>query len=337
MPSFGKSMEIHQVNWRKSNVSSAEMGTWQSNTYPWIVPRRLWEEGLWEGIRSGSDNPLLEYLRKNNVQKHTDAHNLKSSWVMCANLYFPFRRSSRDRDLLASFLRCHVDLQIVSLDEIELEYSGDGELHPSRLLGETGGRRGAGQTSPDLGLLVNGGRGLVLVESKFTESDFSRCSARKRDDNGSRPGNPDPDRCDHALAVAEDPSGQCHQSVWGRRYWERLAPAVDRSALANLPWCPAAKRGYQLFRQTALAEGIAQSGKYELTVSAVAVDERNSELNTSLRRSGISELRRWGQLFKGRAHFAVFTHQQWVHWVRRHVRDGRWDDWISWIGTRYAI
>ena len=337
MLSFGKSMEDRQVNWRRSNISSAEMGTWRNDPYPWIVPERLWEEGLWEGIRSGSDNPLSEYLRKDNVQKHIASNNLKSSWVMCANLYFPFRSSKRDRDLLASFLRCHADPQIESLDEIQLEYCEGGELHPSRLLGETGGRRGAGQTSPDLGLLVNGGRGLVLVESKFTESDFSRCSARKRDGTEVRPGNPDPDRCNRASAVAENPSEQCHQSVWGRRYWEHLAPAVDRSALESLPWCPAAKRGYQLFRQTALAEGIAQSGKYELTVSAVAVDERNTELNTSLRRSGVPELRRWRQLFRGRAHFAVFTHQQWVDWVRGHADNGRWDEWISWIGARYAI
>ncbi len=317
------------------------MGTWNKTPRPWIVPPRLWEEGLWQGIRSGADNPLSEYLKKNNVQKHRDAHNLKSSWVMCANLYFPFRRSGRDRDLLASFLRAHVAPQIESLDEIELEYAEDGTLRPSRLLGEAGGRRGAGQTSPDLGLLVNGGRGLVLVENKFTEGDFSRCSASKKPKepkgNEARPGNPDPERCNHVLAVAEDPGGQCHQSVWGRRYWEHLAPVVDRSALATLPWCPAARRGYQLFRQTALAEGIARSGKYELTVSAVAVDERNSELNVSLRRSGISELRRWGQLFRGRAHFAVFTHQQWVDWVRDHADDGRWDEWLFWIGARYAI
>ena len=125
------------------------------------------------------------------VQKHSGANNLKSSWVLCANLYFPFRISRRDRDLLGSFLRQQAAPQIESLDAIELEHSEDGELHPSRLLGEAGGSRGAGQTSPDLGLLVNQGRGLVLVESKFTESDFAPCSARRRKGNTERPRNPD--------------------------------------------------------------------------------------------------------------------------------------------------
>ena len=264
-------------------------------------------------------------------------HNLKSSWVLCANLYFPFRRSDHDRNLLALFFRQHVARQIESLDAIELEYSEDSDLHPSQLLGETGGSRGAGQTSPDLGLIVNGGRGLVLVESKFTERDFSNCSARRRKGSARRRGNPNPDRCNHPLAVLGDPAGQCHQSAWGRRYWDHLAAVADREALAAMPCCPAARRGYQLFRQTALAEGIARSGKYDLTVSAVAVDGRNDDMNGCLRKLGLSDLRGWRTVFQGRAIFAVFTHQQWVGWVREHDREGRWRGWLSWIGDRYAI
>ena len=337
MPSLSERMNDHQVAWRRRNVSSKEMGTWRKNPYPWILPRDLWEEGLWPGIRTRSNNALTAYLKQARVQKHSGVHNLKSSWMLCANLYFPFRISRRDRDLLGSFLRHHVAPQIESLDAIELEYSENDELHPSRLLGETGGSRGAGQTSPDLGLLVNEGRGLVLVESKFTESDFSACSARRRKGSTERPGNPDPDRCEHALAVGQDPCRECHQTAWGRQYWEHLAPVADHKVLASLPWCPAARRGYQLFRQTALAEGIARSGKYDLTVSAVAVDARNTSLDTCLSKSGIPELSRWGTVFTGRAIFAVFTHQQWTGWVREHDRTGRWSDWLSWIGDRYGI
>ena len=339
MSSLSEFMNRHQVDWRENNVSSTDMGTWRSDPYPWIVPQNLWEEGLWPGIRKGSDNPLEAYLKREKVQKHSGVHNLKSSWVLCANLYFPFRRTDQDRNLLASFLRQHVARQIETLDKIELEYSEDenGDLHPSRLLGETGGSRGTGQTSPDLGLIVNGGRGLVIVESKFTESDFSNCSARRHEGSADREGNPDPDRCEHPIKVMRDPAGQCHQSAWGRRYWEHLAAVADRDALAAMPCCPAARRGYQLFRQTALAEGIARSGKYGLTVSAVALDGRNEDLNACLRKLGLSDLRGWETVFRGRALFAVFTHQQWVSWVRDHDREGRWRGWLSWIGDRYAI
>ena len=339
MPSLSEFMNRHQVEWRKNNVSSAEMGTWGGHPYPWIVPRNLWEEGLWPGIRRGSDNPLAAYLKQEKVKKHSGVHNLKSSWILCANLYFPFRKTDQDRNLLASFLQQHVARQIESLDAIELEYSEeqDVDLHPSQLLGETGGNRGTGQTSPDLGLIVNGGRGLVLVENKFTERDFSNCSARNHAGSAEREGNPDPDRCDHPLSVLRDPAGQCHQSAWGRRYWEHLAAVTDRKALAAMPCCPAARRGYQLFRQTALAEGIAGSKKYDLTVSAVALDVRNEDLNRCLRKLGLSDLRGWKTVFRGRATFAVFTHQQWVSWVRAHDHEGRWRGWLSWIGDRYAI
>ncbi len=274
-----------------------------------------------------------------NVQKHGGVHNLKSSWILCANLYFPFRSSAEGRALFASFLKRHVDSKIDTLEAIELEFAEPegSELHPSHLLGEEGGNRGANQTSPDLGLLVNGGQGLVLVENKFTEHSYYECSAWRHKGSSRRLGNPDPDRCNRPLEVARDFTKQCHQSRWGRRYWEHLAPIVDEEALATLPHCPAARHGYQLFRQQALAEGIAQSGKYELVVSAVAIDERNDALDAALERSSIAGVRKWGSLFAGRARFAVFTHQQWIGWVKERDMSGRWNDWLDYVRSRYCL
>ena len=82
---------------------------------------------------------------------------------------------------------------------------------------------------------------------------------------------------------------------------------------------------------------MAQSGRYNLVVSAVAVDERNDELDAALKRSGIAGLRQWEQLFKGRARFAVFTHQEWVGWVQEHDTAGRWSDWLSYVRSRYGL
>ena len=337
MNNFDRLMESHMTEWRARHVSSTERGLWQGREYPWILREDLWEEGLWPGIRKGSDNPLSKYLDEKGIQRHTGTHNLKSSWVMCANLYFPFRASERGRELLASFLRHHVEEEIDSLDDIELEYAECEELRPSMLLGEEGGGRGANQTSPDLGLLVNSGSGLVLVENKFTEHSFYECSAWRHKGSSRRLGNPDPSRCNHPVDVARDPANQCHQAEWGRRYWEHLAPVVDLQVMAGLPSCPAMRHGYQLFRQQALAEGIAQSSKYELVVSAVAEDDRNEALRASLRRSGIDGLREWEAIFRGKAKFAEFTHQEWFRWVHSHQADGEWDDWLRYIQDRYAL
>jgi len=66
------------------------------------LPENLWKEGLWEGIKDS----LPEYLNKEKVQRHKGCHNLKSSWVLCANLYFSFQR---DKELLAGFLNKFVN------------------------------------------------------------------------------------------------------------------------------------------------------------------------------------------------------------------------------------
>ena len=337
MKNFDQWMTHHQIGWRKANIASKECGRWQGRQYPWILPEGSWEEGLWPGIRTGSDNSLPAYLESTGVQKHEGVHNLKSSWVLCANLYFPFRGTADGKALFASFLKRRVATEIDSLEEVELEYAEDGELHPSRLLGEEGGNRGANQTSPDLGLLVNMSRGLVLVESKFTEKSFYECSAWRHEGSSRRSGNPDPDRCHRPAEVAKNHADQCHQVAWGRKYWEHLAPVVDETAFASLRHCPAMRHGYQLFRQQALAEGIAQSGRYGLVVSAVAFDERNDDAEAALKRGGIAGLRQWGQLFRGRARFAVFTHQEWVRWVQEHDAEQKWSDWVSYVNSRYGF
>ena len=337
MAAFDRWMEARQVEWRASHLTTKEWGRQKGVERPWILPADSWEEGLWPGIRSGSDNSLPAYLQRSRIEKHTGVHNLKSSWTQCANLYFAFRGTPDARSILASFLKHHVDTEIDSLQQVELEYEEEGDLHPSRLLGEQDGNRGSNQTSPDLGLLVNGGSGLILVENKLTEHSFYECSAWRHGGSSRRSGNPDPSRCDDAAKVASDQRTQCHQATWGRRYWEHLSPIVDFDRMAGLPHCPAAKSGYQLFRQQALAEGIAQSGKYDLVVSAVAVDERNESLDRALGRSGVGGLRQWGAMFRGKARFAVFTHQQWVAWVREHDDADQWGDWLLYVRDRYGL
>ena len=340
MRSFDQWMKDRQAEWRRTHVASQEHGKWEGRPYAHILPKDLWEEGLWPGIGRESENSLPVYLQRTGVSKHKNAHHLNSSWMLCANLYFPFRAIVDGRVIFASFLKSHVAEEIDSLEEIELEYEdSDSRLRPSHMLGEEGGTRGSGQTSPDLGVLVNDGRGLVLIESKLAEDSFYDCSARLPKNRRRLPDNPDPDRCNNPLAVAKDYAGRCHQHhpTWGRRYWEHLAPVVEETDLAGLRHCPAARGGFQLFRQQALAEGIAKSRRYDLVVSAVAVDERNDELDAALRRSGIDGLRHWGRLFKGRARFAVFTHQEWVGWVQEHDTAGRWIDWLVYVRSRYGL
>lgn len=199
MSAFDKSIEAQQVEWRKRYIASSEMGIQNGKRRLWILPEHLWAEGLWDGIRTS----LPEYLTREQVQRHKGCHNLKSSWMLCANLYFPFRE---DLPLLASFLREHVDGRVETVDRIELEYAEEGDLCPARLLGEPEGSRGANQTSPDIAFLVNGGRGLVLTENKYTEHSFYDCSGRKY--------SPNPKQCLDLQAVLNNSDKACHQRNW---------------------------------------------------------------------------------------------------------------------------
>ena len=334
--SFDEQATQHQIAWRRDNITGSEMGWHDGKQYEWILPRDRWEEGLWPSIRTGTSSALTSYLETNRVQKHRSSGNLKSSWMLRANFYFPFRDTERGRELLAGFLREKVHPDIASLESLELEYEAPGELAPQVLLGETGGRRGAGQTSPDVAFLMNDGEGLVLTECKFTEHSFYRCSARVRSDHRGRAGNPDPSRCLRPESVFENPLALCHQTVWKRRYWEHLFPVLQRESLDGLTCCPAVHAGYQLFRQQALAEGIAGTGKHRLVVSCLAVDDRNEELRACLRTTGIDDFRSWGSLFGGLARFAVFTHGDWVAWVRDNDSLGHWSSWLTWIERRYG-
>ena len=204
------------------------------------------------GIGRESENSLLAYLQRTGVQKHRYAHHLNSSWMLCANLYFPFRGLLKARRYSLRFSNVASPWRSTRWRRSSWSNEdADIRLRPSHMLGEEGGTRGANQTSPDLGLLVNRGRGLVLVENKLTEDSFYKCSAWKHKGSRKLPGNSDPDRCNNPLAVAKDYASQCHQHhpVWGRRYWDHLAPVVDEETLAGLTHCPAMKDGFQLLRQ----------------------------------------------------------------------------------------
>ena len=335
---FDEQVQTHQLAWRRKHIADQRNGTQNGKSRPWILPAELWEEGLWPGIRSGSDHSLPGYLAEKKVTKHRGVHNLKSSWMLCANLYFPFG-SSQGLPILAGFLRQHCSPDIEAVESVELEYAESSPLDPQTLLGEPeSGRRGANQTSPDVAFLVrtSKGKGLVLTENKLVEHSFYACSGRKPEVQ-----NPDTKRCLDLPTLLADPQDQCWQLQWkrgarkNRKYWDLIRlSAHGRQVLTR---CPAATGGYQLFRQQALAEGIAAGGRYDLVISCVAYDSRNSALRSCLRATGVDDFATgWGALFEGTAQFTTFTHQAWVAWVAAHGSGRRWSEWLSYIHDRYG-
>jgi hypothetical protein len=331
---FRARMLDRQVAWRARCLPDlTERGLWHRERYDHILPESAWTMNLWPGIAES----LPAYLGEE-IQPHAGKHNLLSSWVLGASLYFPFGQDDEGKALLASFLRDTVDARIARVTDVELEFADGGDLTAEKLLGETGGRRGAHQTSPDVGVRVtlqDGGAGLVLIEVKFCEKDFGSCSARRRE---LKPLGREAS-CDALDVVLANLASACAQhDVYHRRYFDHLGgPLVAADAAPRTGRCPAAVNGYQLFRQQALAEALALSGSYEMVVSALAYHAGNVGLVTCLKGIGLEDVERWGSLFAGKAPFVAFAHQSWVRHVANSLNAPQWRSWIEWAGARYDL
>ena len=84
---------------------------------------------------------------------------------------------------------------------------------------------------------------------------------------------------------------------------------------------------------------MANNGRYELVISALAYHEDNTELLGSLGTTGIPDVRTgWDELFHGKAQFGTFSHQDWVAWVRAAKSRPNWcDEWLKYVHTRYGL
>lgn len=336
--SFYTSQKSKQIVWWKMysqqpdwELEEAKWGFQNKVSYSHIV-KGDWINLLWRGIQK----ELPKYLM-NKIQPHSGVHNLLSSWVACANLYFPAHCHKEFRELLLAFLKSKILRDITEVIGVELEFSLEGNLSPKQLLGEMDGSRGSGQTSPDVAFILKTahGTGLVFTECKYTEHSFYRCSARRTTDRGDKPRNQYPGKCMQSASECEYRLIPCHQHVWGRKYLDHFQ--LSETGKKQLTRCPAATAGYQLMRQQALANGISKSGKYEFVVSSVSFDDRNQPLINCLISSGIKDFQTgWSEIFKKGGEFVTWHHQDWVNYVRLNHNNPIFTDWLKYMEDRYG-
>jgi len=127
----------------------------------------------------------------------------------------------------------------------------------------------------------------------------------------------------------------CQQQTWGRKYWSVLRDTVNERALQQCSHCPALAGGYQLLRQQALAQGIANSGLFDHVISGVAYNSCNTALITCLRSIGLDNFASgWGRLFNTDVWFHCFTHQDFISYVKQ-SNDKFCQKWAEYIIDRY--
>ena len=336
MRDFEKSMKEHQTYWRLAHLPHVAVTGMQNDSKQYILPNIEYLLSFFPDIRESLFGLHNGYLKSNRIKPHTSIHNLMSSWVVCANMYWPFR-NPEGFILFASFLKQVTGLDIHVITDMDLEYEDDTkEFKPGMLLGEDdGGMRGSGQTSPDLAVRFrtkNAKSGIILIESKFSEHSFYSCSGYGKTKPG-RPVNDKKERCLNPLLIADSDFKECHLTSWNRKYWALLAGDLDKRKFSSLKKCPMSSSCYQLFRQQALAKGL--ESKYDIAVSAVVTDDRNEELKNSSVRNGMKPFPEgWKELFP-KLEFYWFTHNDWFEFVRLHNSNNRWDGWLKYIKERY--
>ncbi len=318
-----------QPNWISDKN---KWGKYKNVSYAHITQANL-SDLLWKDIQI----ELPNYLKNYKINPHSGVRNLLSSWVAAANLYFSVRSNPSLKEMLLGFLQLKVSRDIDEVENVELEYALDGDLSPKEILGEMDGGRGVGQTSPDVAFIVKTkqGTGLILAECKYTEHSFYPCSARRTTDTVNKKGNPYPEKCLQPAATCNYETLPCHQRVWGRKYLDHFKLSDEGKKV--LTRCPAATAGYQLLRQQALANGIKASGKYDLVVSSVSFDERNSALRKCLKSTGIPDFTTgWSQIYLHGAEFITWHHQDWVQYVRDNQKNNEFDGWLKYLNNRYG-
>lgn len=186
-----------------------------------------------------------------------------------------------------------------------------------------------------------GSSGIYLIENKYTEHSFYGCSGAAKTVSKMHsllglPPNRQPERCRRAIDVYRRPEKMCQQQAWGRKYWSLLKDSVNEDSLRTCGHCPALRGGYQLFRQQALAQGLAESGIFDHVISGVAYDSRNCALKNCLRNIGIDDFTTdWARLFDTPVMFRCFSHQDLVQDARK-SRSSFIQEWIKYVTTRYG-
>lgn len=323
MQDFREQMAKQQIEYKTRVLGIEQMGRWRGRRYPHILPKRMWNLNLWEGIREEAGH----YFDNNEIAWHIQKHNLLSSQIMCVNIFFPFRQHL---DVLEVWLSHHFnDLEkVVSLD---FEYVGS-----KNYFNELGGR-GQNMTSSDLSVTwqdKKGKKNMLLLEFKFTERDFGQCS---------RGGNPNRTRCLSSKDIVSSHKTQCYRSEVGRSYWDRILSSegpLRQELLTKESYCPFRYDFYQLMRNQLLAHCIQSDpeegfNRVEFGVIYHADNEVLMKLSRPFGKES-NPLKAWPGLLKNPNSFHVFTVQQFLGSIGPKLPNGL-EDWRVYLKQRYAL
>jgi len=248
--SFGSRLLRHALRDR----ARRETGSPESRVSPMFDD---WIEGIHEWVR----RQTADHVEERRIRLHSHIAAVNSSMAFAFNLFMPFREHGATGLEAALLAALGLRLRVVGM---EFEFHG-----PTGILAECAGprpARGEKFTASDLAIRVedpSSRPGVVLVEVKLSEGEYSHCNGATSDYNMRK------DVCADAETFLDKPA-DCYltrprHAVRERRYWE-IRETEFGSVRAAVPGhagkrCPFEDDHQQLMRNHALALGLVQAGE----------------------------------------------------------------------------
>ena len=216
-----------------------------------------WTEGIHEWVRPQT----IDHVEERGIRLHDYAAAVNSSMGFAFNLFMPFREhgASALETALAGALGF-----AVRTAGMDFEFHG-----PTGILAECAGPQPTKDdkfTASDVAIHVEderGRRGVILVEVKLSEGEYTHCNGVRSDNNTRK------DVCADAEKFFETPR-DCYlrrprHARRDRRYWDILATEFS-SVKGAVPGysgrrCPFEGNHQQIMRNHALALGLVQAGE----------------------------------------------------------------------------
>ena len=282
-----------------------------------------WLDGVFPPIADATD----QLVASEDVKPHDYSAAVNSSMVFGFNLLVPFRVWTAK--VLGRALSRVTGLSL-QVEAIHFEYYGSGDI-----LAETAGKvptEDEVYTPSDAAVIVRDAdnrRGVILLEVKLSEGDFSCCSGP--DSRGNR----DKAVCESSEAFFSNPA-RCYlrrpyRASRDRRYWAIFSKAYGSVAAAfpDAPSgaCPFATDGQQIMRNHALALGLVQSGMFEFARFGLLHHDDNPEVLTAFE-GYLTWVAEPDMLFRLPAGELIGEAED---------QSGRWRDWGRYMRERYML
>ncbi len=259
---FRERMEDKQSVFKTEILGIKQMGLLRGNPYPHVLPEDAWSLNLWREIAYDA----IKHFAQSEIVWHPSKHNMLSSQVLCANIFYPLREHL---NVIHTWMQsCQLDVgEVVDLNFNFVSHKNYLHERDDRGL----------PPIADLSITwvdMAKRRNLLLLSFKFAEANLGECSPA---------GNPNPKRCYVSSKVVGSPRSQCYRVQQGRRYWDVINSASGplwKDSLVIEKYCPFRYDFFHLMRGQLLAHCIQSDSKsgYDRAEFGILYHASNSEL-----------------------------------------------------------